>query len=666
MTIDPNLQAAYDAHRAGNLDVAAALYGEVLRAEPRNFDALCLLGLIHLQHSEFAESERLMDVALQVQPYSLDALYGRSFALHRLGRNELALDQLNRLLSFNAAVIEAWLLRGKVLREMQQMDEALKSFDETLARDSGRADTWNDRASVLLALGRPGEALASYERGLALEPRAELFANRGNLFSELGRFEDAAKDFDTALRLDPDIPYARGSSLFCKLRYCDWESLDRERQLVLEGLAQDRRVIQPGEFVAVSGSAEHQLKCARVWVSREVGTPSASLWQHRPYRHDRIRVAYVSADFRSHAILQLMAGVFEEHDKARFDVAAVSLGADDQSRLRKRAAAAFGHFIEAGTKSDSEVARLIKDFETDIAVDLMGFTSGSRSRIFSQRPAPVQVNYLGFPGTMGADYLDYIIADRTVIPVEAERFYAERIVRLPDTFQANDLRRPRADRAFSRIELGLPENGFVFCCFNNHFKIWPEVFGVWIQLLKRIEGSVLWLLQNTDEGARNLRREAEARGVAGERLIFAPRMEIEDHIARHRQADLFLDTLPCNSGTTASDALWAGLPVLTCIGTSFAGRVAASLLRAGGLPELITSSLEEYAATAAELALDREKLSSIKEKLSVDRASNPLFDTKRFTRHLEAAFTSMWERHERGESPAHFAVEPLSRADQRQ
>ena len=606
-----------------------------------------------------------MDVALQVHPYSLDALYGRGFALHRLGRNELALEQLNRLLSFNGAVKEAWWLRGKVLRKMQQMDEALKSFDETLARDPDRADIWNDRAGVLLALGRPGEALASYERGLALEPRAELFANRGNLFSELGRFADAARDFDTALRLDPDIPYARGSSLFCKLRCCDWESLDRERQLVLEELDQDRRVIQPGEFVAVSGSPEHQLKCARVWVSREVRIPSTPLWQHRPYRHDRIRVAYISADFRSHAILQLMAGVFEEHDRACFEITAVSLGADDQSQLRKRAVAAFEHFIEPGAKSDREIAQLIKDRETDIAVDLMGVTSGSRSRIFSQRPAPVQVNYLGFPGTMGADYLDYIIADRTVIPVEAEQFYAEKIVRLPDTFQANDLRRSLADRVFSRINLGLPENGFVFCCFNNHFKICPEVFSVWMQLLKRIEGSVLWLLQNTDEGARNLRREAEARGIAGERLIFAPRMEIEDHISRHRQADLFLDTLPCNSGTTASDALWAGLPVLTCIGTSFAGRIAASLLRAGGLPELVTSSLEEYAAKGVELALDRDQLPALKEKLSVNRACNPLFDTKRFTRHLEAAFTAMWERHERGESPAHLVVEPLSRSDQR-
>jgi len=656
---DSKLRAAYGMHQSGNLAEACRLYLEVLQSQPRNFTALYLLGFLHLQNGQHEEGERWIASALEINPNSLDALFNHGEALQRLGRHDEAIAAYDRVLARNPSVTPAWASRGRSLLALRRNDEALASLDHAVADSSATAEAWNNRARVLLNLNRVEEALASYDHALALQPLAALYSNRGNALSMLGRFEEAAQSFEKALELDPAIPYARGSRVFCNLRQCDWSGLQQERQNISRDLAAGLSVIQPGELIAVSAFEEDQLRGARLWVSHEVPVLAAPLCPAEPYGHDRIRLAYVTADFRAHAILQLMTGVFEQHDRNRFETIALSLGRDDGSPLRKRAATAFDRFIEVPGDSDIEIARLLRKLEVDIAVDLMGFTEGCRPAIFAMRPAPLQVNYLGFPGTMGADYIDYIIADRTVIPREQQSYYTENVVYLPDSFQANDLERPLAERVFTRSELELPDKGFVFCSFNNHFKIAPEMFDVWVRLLKEVDGSVLWLLQNTDAGARNLRLQAEARGVSGERLIFAPRMAIDDHVARHRAADLFLDTLPCNSGTTASDALWAGLPVLTCLGTTFAGRVAASLLHAAGLHELVTNSLEEYETKALQITRDREMLTRLRSKLLAKREANPLFDTRRFTRHLEAAFTTMWERHERGQAPAPFAVEPL-------
>jgi protein O-GlcNAc transferase len=367
-------------------------------------------------------------------------------------------------------------------------------------------------------------------------------------------------------------------------------------------------------------------------------------------------VAYLSADFRTHATAMLMAGVFEAHDRTRFETTAISFGADDKSPMRARLEKGFDTFIDVRTVSDADVAQRLRDAETDIVVDLKGYTQEGRPGILAYRPAPIQAQYLGYPGTMAADYVDYAIADKTVIPEDHRRYFTEQIIYLPDTYQCNDSKRAIAPRAPSRFEVGLPEKAFVFCCFNNNHKILPAVFDVWMRLLRQIDGSVLWLLQDNAAVVRNLGREAQARGIAPDRLVFAKRCLPPDHLARQRLADLFLDTLPYNAHTTCSDALWAGLPVLTVLGGSFAGRVAASLLSAIGLPELITQSLGEYEALAVKLARDRGALAAIKEKLARHRQTHPLFDTARFTRNLEAAYVGMWERHQRGARPQSFAV----------
>ena len=413
-------------------------------------------------------------------------------------------------------------------------------------------------------------------------------------------------------RLKPDLVGVEGSRLHTKMHLCDWSNYDAECSHLISSIRNGNANTVPFEFLGIPSSSDDQLRCAKLWIAKNCPPSDKPIWQGERYNHDRIRVAYLSADFRQHAVSYLMAGMFEGHDKSRFDVTALSIGADDNSEMRQRLKASFEHFIDAKTYADDQLAKLIKELEIDILVDLMGFTDGARTNVLARRPAPIQVNYLGYPGTMGAQYIDYIIADRLVIPENQHELYSEKIVSLPNSYQANDAKRSIADRAFTRTELGLPATGFVFCCFNSNYKIMPRVFDCWMRILKQVEGSVLWLREENTTAEGNLRKEAVARGVSSERLVFAKRLPLAEHLARHRLADLFLDTLPYNAHTTASDALWAGLPVLTCLGETFAGRVAASLLNAIRLPELITTTPEAYEQMAIDLATYLEKWGFLK------------------------------------------------------
>jgi predicted O-linked N-acetylglucosamine transferase (SPINDLY family) len=353
-----------------------------------------------------------------------------------------------------------------------------------------------------------------------------------------------------------------------------------------------------------------------------------------------------------------MAELFERHDKSKFEIIGFSFGPQVEDEMRTRVSRSMDRFIDVRTQSDEEVMQLSRELEIDIAVDLKGFTQDSRTGIFIGRAAPIQVSYLGYPGTMGASCIDYLVADRTLIPVESRQHYSEKIVYLPDSYQVNDSRRVIAANSPTRSEEGLPEKGFVYCCFNNNYKITPSVFDLWMRILNRVEGSVLWLLEDNPSAGVNLRQEAARRGVSRERLIFARRLPLAEHLARHQLADLFLDTLPCNAHTTASDALWAGLPVLTQMGEAFAGRVAASLLGAVGLPEMVAATKVEYEALAVELALDRSRMKTIKDRLQKNRLTAPLFDAATYARNLESAYTAMYERHNAKLPPEHISIVP--------
>jgi len=537
-----------------------------------------------------------------------------------------------------------------------RLDESLRLLDAAIAAEPRSPQLWNNRGTVLAAGRHFHEADDNFSRALALAP--DFFgalANRAQARMQLHRYEDAAQDYEAVLARNPGVPFARGALMRAKLQACDWRGLGEQWERARDEVRAGKPVLPAMVATALCTTPEDQLLASRALANARF-PERAPVWTGEPYRHERIRLAYVSADFHAHATAVLAAGLFEAHDKTNFETFAISFGPNDDSPTRRRVESAFEHFIDVQGKSDAEVAQLLRHNEIDIAVDLKGYTDNSRPGIFAHRPAPIQANYLGFPATMGIPYIDYIIADAVTIPPDDRVYYTEKVVHLPHSYQPNDGKRLRPEATVTRAEAGLPDNGFVFCCFNNVYKITPDMFDVWMRLLRDVPGSVLWLLEDNEAATRNLRREAAERGVTAEHLIFAPRVAPEAHLARHHLADLFIDTAPYNAHTTASDALWMGLPLVTCTGRTFPSRVAASLLYALGMPELVTTSSNASEALIRSLARQPERLAALKAKLESIRVNAPLFDTARYTRNLEGAFVTMWERRQRGEAPASFEI----------
>ncbi len=651
------LAKAIALHRNGKIALAEPHYLRLLQSKPDHFDALHMLGVIRHQQGRNPEALELIEQALAVRPASIWALCNRGVVLQDLRRHQEALQCFDRVLARDPADFEALNNRGNSLRELGRNSEALASYQRALARDPDSVEALNNRGNALQDLKRPADALASYDQALAIKPDyAEALNNRGNALRDLNRIAEALASFDRALAIMPDHRYAFGGTADAALVSCDWA-----RTTMIAGELKSR-IVRPGSIIApftllgYGSDASLQLECAKKFIRDKIPSPVPPLWNGATHHHDKIRIAYLSADFRRHPVSFLTAELFELHDRARFEVLGISFGPDDQSDMRARLVRAFDQFHDVRSKSDLDVAKLLHGFQIDIAVDLNGHTHGARSGILAHRPAPTQASYLGYPGTMGADFIDYLIADKIVLPFDQQPFYSEKIVHLPDCYWVTDSKLEVAARTPTRREVGLPDEGFVFCCFNNNYKITPPVFDVWMRLLGAVEGSVLWLLPTNGDAPENLRREAAARGIDPARLVFAEKLKLAEHLALHRVADLFVDTLPYNAHTTASDALWAGLPLLTCRGDSFVGRVAASMLHAVGLPELATSDLGEYEALALRLAADASLLRGFRHRLEQNRSTCPLFDTDRFRRHIESAYVTMWERQQRGESPRSFSV----------
>jgi protein O-GlcNAc transferase len=617
------------------------------------------------QLRQYEQALLAYDKALLLKPDLVEAWIGRGNLFARQKRLDDALAAFDRATELSPDLASAWIARGNVLTEMRRFDDALSAFERAIECDPKRASAWLERGLVLGHARRFSEALDAFAKALALEADfVEALKERGNIHVQLGQYADAFADFDGAFTKKPELSYVEGERLHAKMHLCDWKNFDAECAHLLLSVASGRPATSPFALFAVPSSPADQRRCAQIYMADYFPASPTPLWHGERYAHERVRIAYLSTDFRDHPIALLTAGLFRQHDLSRFETTAISLTPGDSSLMRERLKGSFERFIDADTMSDLKVGRLVRGLEVDIAVDLNGFTSGSRPNIFAQRPAPLQVNYLGSAGTLGQGHWDYIVADRFVIPDGSEQHYVESIVRMPDAFIVNDADRKISDRIPSRAQCGLPGTGFVFCCFNNSFKITPDVFDIWMRLLGQVEGSVLWLSTPNAVASSNLRRESQARGVAPDRLVFAPKVASNaDHLARLRLADLVVDTLYYNAHTTAIDALWAGVPVLTCSGTTFASRVAGSLLGAVGLPELITNSLVDYESLALSLARDPARLSTVKQRLAHNRRTHPLFDTARFTRHLEAAYTMMWERMQRGDPPRGFAVGAIEQAD---
>ena len=640
-------------------DEAFAAYDKALALRPDLEGAKLGRGNAFGELEQYDEALAAFDQILALKPDSEGAWLGRGNVFSDLKRYDEAFSAYDKALYFKPNSAGAWLGRGNAFSDLKRYEEAFAAYDKALALKPNLAEAWLGRGNAFSDLKRYDEALAAFERALALKPDlAEAWLGRGNVFGDLRRYDQALAAFDKALVLRPDLTDAEAARLHSKMHLCDWRDLDAECERLRASITSTHKSPGPFAFLGFAESSRELKKHAEQWTARRFPAVTHSTWRGATYKHDKIRISYVSSDFRQHAIAFLSAGMFEAHDKSLFEVSAISTGPRDTSEIRKRLERSFDDFIDANALSDEDAALRIREKEIDLLIDLNGYTAGSRMGFFAHRSAPIQVNYLGYPGTSGAHYMDYIVADPHLIPQNQLEFYTEKIAFLPHCYQANDRKRIVRDRKFSRAELGLPQAGFVFCCFNNNYKILPGLFNSWMAVLAKVTGSVLWLLEDNAIAGENLRKEASARGIDPERIVFAKRMPLEDHLARHRSADLFLDTLPYNAHTTASDALWAGLPILTRTGDTFAGRVATSLLNAIGLPELVTRTREEYETLAIELAIHPEKLALIKEKLARNRLTTPLFDTQLFTRHIESAYKAMYARYQAGLPPDHIHVSP--------
>jgi predicted O-linked N-acetylglucosamine transferase (SPINDLY family) len=673
---------------------AVRLLDRVIELDPQNAGAHCNRGLALHELKDFESALASYDRAIAIKADYALAHYNRGNSLKELGQAQAALMSYERAIAAHPGFAQAHYNRGVVLQDLKDWEAALASYQRAVALKTDDAEAYYNRGVVLQTLGHWAAALESYDTALTLDPNhasahsnrgvvlcslrqsnaalesfnraialkadfANAYFNRGNTQSDLKQYPASVASFDRAMALGSDAAGLYGSRRHAKMQMSDWLDYDAERSALTERIARHEAASPPFHVLIMSDSAGLQRLAAEAWARSQDPPHSMPAAVHHP-RGARIRVGYFSADFHDHATLYLMAQLFEEHDRSSFDISAFSYGPDTEHAMRWRLKSACRDFYDVRLHADAEVARLARSLQIDIAVDLKGLTQFSRPAIFAHRAAPLQVSYLGYPGTMGAEYMDYLIADRTLIPEGHEHHYREKIIFLPHSYQVNDRKRAIADVEFPRDQLGLPASGFVFCCFNNNFKITPGTFDIWMRILRRVTGSVLWLYQDNPIAALNLRREAAQRGVDPARLVFASFMPLAEHLARHRAADLFLDTLPYNAHTTASDALWAGLPVLTCAGEAFASRVAASLLTAIQMPELIAATPTEYEESAVEWATQPQRLAGLKEKLARHRLTTPLFDTTSFTRHLEAAYRTIHERHHAGLLPEHIRVAAAS------
>lgn len=610
MSLDNLLAEALESQNQGQTRRASELFAEVLRADPNNAVALYSQALIAMNEGRHADALAFTSHGARTNP---------SFA-------------------------PLWFIHGAVLQALGDRPKALQSYDMALQVKPDYVEVLTNSGVLLRNMMRHKDSLERFQRVLAIDPNHHTaLANSGILLTEFKQSEQAIAIFERLLKVKPDYDFGLGLLEYERLHICDWNEFDDMSKRIVKGVRAGQRACKTLALMAISDSAKDHFKAARTFSKFYCPPSTTRLWNGERYRHNKIRIAYVSPDLREHPVGHLMCGIFEHHDKNRFETFAISLGVDDGSRLRTRMIKAFDHFVDGREFDAPLIAQWMRAQEIDIAIDLGGYTSDTKTEIFSHRPCPVQVNYLGYPGTMGVEYYDYIIADPHIIPADQQKYYTEKVVYLPDTYMPTDASLKVSERTPTRVECGLPETGFVFCSFSHDYKVSPHVFDIWMRLLAKTPGSVLWLMSRNELSIRNLRAEAEKRGVSGERLIFAGRVPlVEDHLARYRQADLFLDTHPYNAHTTAADALMAGLPVLTYSGNSFPSRVAGGLVRAMGVPELVTYSHKEYEDKALALANSPVDLAAIRAKIISNKSDSKLFDTAGFCRDLEAVYTAMW------------------------
>jgi len=679
-------------HQQGKLDQAKIKYQIALNINPLNFDALHLLGVVEAQLFNYqtalillkkalaiqSEDEachnnlgniysslnrhddalRHYNIALNLSPDYAEAWSNKSKILHSLKLHAESIKCINRALELQPSNVE-WLVRkGNILHDLKLFHDSIYQYDKALILQADYAEALSDKGNAFFELGLFEEANICFDKAIShnsnlLQP----YINKGSTLLKLNKIKDAIFFFNKAYSIDKDANLLLGDIENSRMRISDWHMFDERADNLLQRVLSKKLSISPFQCISLIEDPLVQISTATNFSFFKYPPSSPAVSTLKDLNQKKIRIGYFSPDFKDHPVAALIVELFELHHRDQFEIIAFSFCGYSDSVLGLRIQKAFDQFIDVSGMSDFEVAMLSADLGINIAVDLCGHTAQSRTGIFAHRAAPIQVNFLGYPGTMGAPYFDYIIADKTLIPEEAFNFYSEKIVYLPHTYQPNDRNRIISNKHCTKQELGLPESGFIFCCFNNNYKILPDIFNSWMRILLSVEDSVLWLFEDNPWAADNLKIEAINRGVEPDRLVFAKKIPREEHLARYLYADLFLDTYPYNAHTTASDALWAGLPVLTLMGNSFASRVAASLLKAIDLPELITSNQYDYEALAIELATAPQKLNILKQKLQAHRLTSPLFDTTLFTENIEKAFIQMHKRYQSKLHPDHLLGE---------
>jgi len=660
---------------------ALSAFEYAIKLDDRYFEALHDLGLMRAQSGEYEISEGIFLKALNINPGSEETAYNLALVYQELNKVDQAIELFEKVIEIDPSFLDAIIRLASIYRIQQRFESALICYEQALKVDPNNADILNESGLLLQHLGRYDSALIYFKRILEMLPKNEkVLYNIGNLYKvtgnvarameffdraleinseflqalnnkaalefELKKYSGAVRSYQKILEIDPNFKFAYGALLHSKMHLCEWTDFHENVKIVTDCIGQGKPVIAPLPFLALVDSLKLSKKCAQIWGDEMTLESSALTGIFTPrLPNKKIVIGYYSADWYGHATSYLMAELLELHDRSKFEIIGFSFSGQHSDQMKKRIESAFDSFYELDSKTDLEIVEFSRTLEIDIAVDLKGYTAHSRPCIFSMRAAPIQVAYLGYPGTSSLGGMDYIFADAQVIPPESSQYYSEKVVYLQPSYQPNDRKRKVSERVYTRSELGFPEEGFIFCCFNNSYKIIPDIFSAWMTILEAVPGSVLWLIKENDLSARNLKKEAAFRGVSEERIIFTEKVEVSEHLARHSVADLFLDTFPYNAHTTASDALWCGLPVLTYVGNSFASRVASSLLAAVNLQQLCAHDLNQYVEMAIQFGLNPSKLDSLKNYLQDNRMTLPLFDTQSLASSMEAAYMNMMDRY---------------------
>jgi protein O-GlcNAc transferase len=674
----------------GKLEEAVNAYNNVLSIKPDYANAYNTMGMALQEQSKLEEAIEAYNKALEIKPDHVDAYNNMGIALQDQGKLEEAIEAYNKVLSLKPDYVEAYNNMGNAFQEQNKLEEAIEVYNKALAikpdyvetynnmgnafKDQGKleqaiaaynkaleikpnyADAYNNMGTVLQEQNKLEEAIEAYKKALVLKPDyVEAYNNTGTILQEKNKLEEAIEAYNKALAIKPDYEAARTQKLLQQARICNWDSIAEDVNLI-PGLGTSEKHVPPFALLPLEDSPERHLTRSKIYAKASYPQKTLPPKDRPSKRPKRIRIGYFSTDFKEHPVAYLIAKVLEQHNRDQFEVFGYSVYGSSSCVMRRRLEKSFDSFMDVQSMSDRDIALQARQDEIDIAVDLNGYTQYARTGIFAYRAAPIQINYLGYPGSMGSNFMDYIVADRFLIPPESQKHFSEKQIYLPNTYLPTDNSRELSKKKITRNELGLPDDAFVFCCFNNNYKISTNEFDIWMRLLTKVEKSVLWLRQSNQFSQINMMNEAKKRNVDPSRLVFADKINMDKHLARQRFADLFVDTFAFNAHTTAAEALWAGLPLVTKLGKGFTARVAGSLLNAVGLPELITQSEQDYEALILKLATNPMKLAEIKEKLATNRLTQPLFDTELYTKHLENGYQQAYQNYFEGKLPQTIIV----------